>query len=965
MTEQKDDYKDTLFLPTTEFPMRAGLTEKEPKILDQWWQQGNLYKTLIERTADLDQFILHWGPPFANGHLHMGHALTYVIKDTVIRSQFMLGKQAPSVTGWDCHGLPIEWKVEEEYRKNGKDKDADVLQFRKDCRAYAEKWKKTQAQEMKRLGIVADWDNPYVTMDHQSEADIASEALRFVEKRLVYRALRPVMWSVPERTALAEAEIEYKEHKSTTIYVGFNVVEPKHAALENAMIVIWTTTPWTIPANRMIAAHDDIEYGVYKVSAYEEEAKYKTAEGKTIVIAKALADSVKASFGVTEWTLVETLKGSDIVGSTCHHPLHNEDPYYNFDVPVLHGEFVTTDTGTGFVHCAPSHGKDDFILGQQNGIHPEDTVLDDGSYHQNVGLFGGKVIFDDNGKSGDANGAVISALFHAGHLLAKGSLRHEYPHSWRSGAPVIFRATPQWYIELDQSGLRQTAMSEIDKVEWFPEKSINRIKAMVDNRPDWCISRQRVWGVPIAIFYNKASGEILNDPEVHQRIRDIFSQEGADAWYGRDPQDFLGDAYTADDYEQVRDVIDVWFESGSTHAFVCEKRDDLSWPADLYLEGSDQHRGWFQSSLLQSCGTRGQAPYRQVATNGFVLDKDGRKMSKSLGNTVDPMKLVDQYGADIVRLWVLGQEYSSDIRISDEAIKLHVDSYRRFRNTIRYLLGALEGYSASERVDLVKDYDQLPTLEKWILHRINAVNEVVKEKVSRYSFHEAYQAIHDFCNMDLSSVYFDIRKDRLYCDRPDLFDRRATRTVMEVIYDYLTTWLAPYIPFTMEETWGYKPAQVLSDHSVSSVHYRTYNDTVAEWVNDGLIEQWKRIKDIRSVITGALEVERKEGRIRSSLEAHPVLYLGQDDVALTEKLDIDWADMAITSQCTIDTSAAPNGAFTIDTVKDVAVVVNGAKGQKCQRSWKILPTVGDDPDYPDLSPRDADAVRYYRQPNLV
>lgn len=966
MTDQNkaDDFKDTLFLPQSDFPMRAGLAKKEPTILETWWEEGDLYKTLIDQTKDKAKYVLHWGPPFANGHLHMGHVLTYALKDVIIRSQFMLGKQAPSVTGWDCHGLPIEWMVEKQYREQGKDKDdVPVLQFREECRQFAMKWKETQSAEMKRLGIIADWENPYLTMANESEAAIAAEALKFAESGLMYRALRPVMWSTVEKTALAEAETEYKEHTSTTIYVAFNIAEPKVAATAGADIVIWTTTPWTIPANRMIGIHNDIDYGLYEVQSQVEDAKMAIEAGRKFLIATALAEQFAKHCGIDQWDHQGTFKGADLAGTKCAHPFrgHEEDvnDYYSFDIELFHGDFVTTDAGTGFVHCAPSHGKDDFDLGKANNIHPEEMVNDDGTYCDHVGLFAGLDIYDQNGKEGKANGAVISKLFHAGALISKNKLRHEYPHSWRSKAPLIFRATPQWYIQLD-TGLRETALGEIEKTEWFPKNSINRIKAMVEGRPDWCISRQRVWGVPITLFVHKETKEVLVDKDVNVRILDAMKERGADAWYGDDPQTFLGDAYVADDYEQVKDVIDVWFESGSTHAFVCEARDDLQWPADLYMEGNDQHRGWFQSSLLESCGTRGSAPYKQVMTHGMVLDKHGKKMSKSIGNTVDPMKLVNQYGADIVRLWCVSQNFFDDMRLSDESIKVQTDIYRRFRNTLRYLLGNLDGFNGAERVDLVAQYDDLPDLEKWVLHRLKEVGKQIEENVSVYKFYDAYMAVHDFCNQDLSAFYFDIRKDRLYLDRPDMFERRATRSVLEAIYDCLTTWLAPFIPFTMEETWTARPAGVLPDATQTSVHLRTYTQLPDQYINADLASQWERIRNIRAVVTGAIEIERSEKRIRSSLEAHPTLYLSnEDDQALSKTLD--WAETAITSQFTLSTDTPPADAFTLEGEEGVAVVINKAEGQKCDRSWKILADVGSNPDYPTLSARDADAVDYLRR----
>jgi isoleucyl-tRNA synthetase len=954
-----DDFKDTLFLPQTEFPMRGELPKREPETLKKW-QEIDLFKVMTDTAKDRPKFILHFGPPFANGNIHMGHALAEILKDVVVRTRFASNYDAPMIPGWDCHGLPIEWKIEEKYRAEKKNKDeVPVVQFRRECREYAAHWAKTQSEDMQRLGILADWKNPYLTMNYESEALITAEIHKFLMKGLLYRGIRPILWSVVEKTALAAAEVEYHEHTSTTVYVAFPVTKTAKPELKDASIVIWTTTPWTLPGNRAIALGDEIEYGLFEVEEVEPESK--VAVGTKFLLSNTLVESVLGHAKVTGFKKLKDYKGADLIGTVCAHPFASLDAYYNFDVPVLAGDFVTTDTGTGFVHIAPGHGEDDYRLGRAHNIAVPETVDGDGTYLPQVGLFAGLDVYDSAGKEGKATGAIIGKLVAANALVGKGKLRHQYPHSWRSKAPLIFRTTAQWFIPMEGEGdLRNKALKAIDDTVFFPPEGKLRITSMVKERPDWCISRQRLWGVPIAIFVNKATREPLKDDAVNARIVEIFKKESADAWYARPAQDFLGDEYKAQDFEQIMDIVDVWFESGSTHAFVLEQRPDQQWPADLYLEGSDQHRGWFQSSLLESCGTRGRAPYKAVFTNGFVNDKDGKKMSKSVGNVTAPAELVNQYGADIARLWVIGSNYHEDLRISQESFKVQSDIYRRLRNTLRYVLGNLEGFTAAERVDLEKDYAKLPDLEKWVLDGIHEVNEIVKKAVVEYRFNDAMKAVFDFCNEELSAFYFDIRKDRLYCDRPDLFERRAARSVLEVLLNALTVWLAPFVPYTAEETWGFRPADFKWDNELQTVHQRLYPELPKIWNNGALADQWSRIRDIRRVVTGAIEVERAEKRIGSSLEAYPTLYLND---ATDQKLSatIDWAELAITSQFAVEKAAAPTGAFTLGDVKEVAVVVGKAEGQKCQRSWKILPDVGLDADFPTLSPRDADAVRYYRQ----
>lgn len=949
MTEPQKDlsefYKETVFLPKTDFPMRGDLPQKEPVILKAW-EESKLYEKIRAASKGKEKWVLHWGPPYANGRAHMGHAFTKSLKDIVNRCKQMQGYDAPLVPGWDCHGLPIEWKIEEQYREKGLDKDeVPVPKFRAECREFAQKWADLQSADFQRLGVFGDFKNPYMTMAKHSEAVIAREIHKFVTNGLLYRGVKPVMWSVVEKTALAEAEIEYKDHKSITIWVKFPVVKAKNPALDGAKIVIWTTTPWTMPSNRGIAAGAEMTYGVY---AYGDEK---------IVVSEALSASVKEAAKIEEWTQVATLKGSDIVGTICAHPLRGKG--YEFDVPVLAGDFVTEDTGTGFVHIAPSHGEDDFYLGKAAGLEITDNVADDGTFRDHVPLFAGLAVYNQKGEMDQGNFAPLKAIDEAGNLLAKGSIRHEYPHSWRSKAPIIYRTTPQWFVALDkklESGktLRETALQAIQDTNWFPAAGENRITAMIAGRGDWCLSRQRVWGVPIALFVHKKTHEILNDTAVFERIIKAFEEEGADAWWTRPAEEFLGSDYNVADYDQIFDTADVWFDSASTHAFVCDERPDLKWPADLYLEGSDQHRGWFHSSLLEACATRGRAPYNSVLTHGFVLDEKGYKMSKSLGNVTDPNDILAQYGADILRLWAVTSDYSEDVRIGKDTLKNAADLYRRIRNTFRFLLGALDGFSEAEKLSDA-EYAQMPELEKLVLHWLAEIDSDVREAIAAHDYNRMIQRLHLFCANELSAFYFDIRKDRLYCDRPDGLERRACRTVMYHLFACLVTWLSPILCFTTEEAWGYRPKALMPQ--TDSVHLATFMTVPSAWKNDALEAKWDKVRDVRRVVLGALEPKRGDKTIGSSLEAHPQIFV---DAGTAQSLnEVDMAEVAITSQVSVTVGDAPAGAFTLSDVAGVGVVFALAHGEKCQRCWKILPDVGTDAEYPGVSKRDADAIRYY------
>jgi len=929
MNDVAVDYKSTVFLPRTEFPMRGDLPKREPALLRRWEEMG-LWARLRAEAAGRPSFILHDGPPYANGNLHIGHALNKIHKDVINRAQQMAGRDANYIPGWDCHGLPIEWKIEEQYRKAGKNKDdVPVLEFRKECREYAQHWLDVQAEEFKRLGVAGDWANRYATMDFASEAAIAGEIGKFLLNGALYRGLRPVMWSPVEKTALAEAEIEYHDRKDTAIYVRFPIdkqsrLKSASAAsshnfenLIGASVVIWTTTPWTIPGNRAIAYNAITNYELIRVISVADESLVKP--GETLLVAYDLLDQFRSKVGIKTHELVDIFPGQHLAGLNCCHPLLNAG--YNFNVPMLDGSlFVTTEVGTGFVHMAPGHGEDDFFLCRANGIAVPDTVQGDGTYYPSVPLFAGIHVY----KAADP---VCNALQEAGALLHREEFLHSYPHSWRSKAPLIYRATPNWFIRMDgPEHIRETALAAIDDTKFVPEIGRNRIRSMVESRPDWCISRQRAWGVPIAIFVDKTTHEPLRDQKVMDRVVEIFTKEGADAWYARPARDFLGNAYDAENFEQVFDIVDVWFESGSTHAFVLEAR-GLPTPADVYLEGSDQHRGWFQASLLESVGTRGRAPFKAVVTDGFVLDEHGRKMSKSLGNVTAPQEVNDKYGADILRLWVMNSDTSEDLRIGPEILKQQAELYRRLRNTLRWLLGSLDGFTDDEK----RPEQDFPELERLILHRLWEINALIRKAVESHDWTGVYPAIHNFCATDLSAFYFDIRKDSLYCDRPDSEKRLACRTTLDILHRCLTAWLAPALPFTAEEAWMARFGEE------ASVHTTLFPEVPDGWRDDGLAEKWTKIREQRSKITASIEDMRREKTIGSSLQAIAIIS------PTSQKLLPDaqaWADICITSRALFQ---EPNGAWIAD-------------GSKCERCWRVLPEVGTNAAHPTLCIRCCEAV---------
>jgi isoleucyl-tRNA synthetase len=1015
MTDAERDYSQTLFLPKTDFPMRAGLPQKEPELLARWEKLG-LYARLREAAKGRPKFVLHDGPPYANGNIHIGHALNKVLKDVVTRSQQMMGFDSNYVPGWDCHGLPIEWKIEEEnYRSKGKLKPdlsdpAAVVAFRKECRAFAAHWIDVQRAEFKRLGVEGDWAHPYSTMDYFAEAQIARELMKFARNGTLYRGSKPVMWSVVEKTALAEAEVEYEDYVSDTVWVKFPVravasapqgerldaempvMNEAAAYLRSASIVIWTTTPWTLPGNRAISYSPKISYGLYEVVDAPGDNWAKVRD--QFVLADPLAIEVFRQARVTAYKRQRDIPATVLAGTVCHHPLKDEIDGYDFAVPLLAGDHVTADTGTGFVHTAPGHGREDFDIWMANaralaarGISTAIpyTVDGDGFFTEQAPGFAGKRVITDKGEKGGANEAVIKALATAGMLIARGRLKHQYPHSWRSKKPVIFRNTPQWFIAMDkdiaQDGagigersdavlrtampgdtLRERAFAAIKATRWVPAAGQNRITGMIESKPDWVVSRQRAWGVPIAVFVREkgdGSVEILDDARVNARITDAFEQEGADAWYAPGARErFLGELGN-EAWQKVDDILDVWFDSGSTHAFVLEdpvhfpglagirRKKDGGPDTVMYLEGSDQHRGWFHSSLLESCGTRGGAPFDVVLTHGFVLDENGRKMSKSLGNVTAPQDVMKQSGADILRMWVCASDYADDLRIGKEILKTTIETYRKLRNTLRWMLGNLAHFDAEDRVA----FAQMPELERLMLDRLAEVDALVRQAYANFDYKRIFAALNQFMTVDLSAFYFDIRKDALYCEPISSVTRKACLTVLDDIFRATVTWLAPMLPFTAEEAW-------LARHpgTESSVHLEQFPQVPAEWRDAALAEKWRKVRQVRRVVTGALELVRAGKKIGSSLEAAPAIYIA--DPALLAVLDgIDMAEVALTSAVAVERGEGPADAFRLDDVAGVAVVFHPADGCRCARSWKILPTVGSDPDYPDVSPRDARALR--------
>jgi len=906
--------KENINLPKTSFSMKANLPSKEPEIL-KIWENLNLYKKLRESRKGKEKFILHDGPPYANGHIHMGTALNKILKDMITRFHQMEGKDSVYVPGWDCHGLPIEWKIEEQYKKNKKDKDqVPIKDFRLECREFAEKWIKIHIDEFRRLGVEGDWKNYYSTMSFEAEAQIVRELGKFLIDGSLYQGYKPVLWSTVEKTALADAEVEYKDHTSNTIYASFKVKKTDKEFLKKGHVIIWTTTPWTIPVNRALAYNSKIKYAVVQIGNDTDHFK-----NQNIIISRELVNRVSEECNFKDFKILKEFDGKELKNVICSHPLNNMG--YDYDVPMLEGDFVTLEQGTGIVHCAPSHGPDDFNLCLNNGIKASNTMDDSGVYTKEVPFFSGIHIFK-------ADKHVIEKLSEHKSLLGNSKLQHSFPHSWRSKAPLVYRATSQWFISMEKKDLRKKALKAIDETNFYPERGRDRIRSMIETRPDWCISRQRIWGVPLPLFVSKKTKEPLRDSAVIENIAKIYEKEGADCWFTDDPQKFLGKKYRKEDYIKSSDIVEVWFDSGATHSYVLEKRKDLAWPASMYLEGSDQHRGWFHSSLLESCGTRGKAPFKSILTHGFVVDGKGLKMSKSTGNIISPEDTLKKYGADILRAWVAASDYSEDLRLDYSILEQHAESYRKIRNTFRFLLGNLKDQKIN--FDLrSKEIEKWPELERYILHQIFELNKNFKKYLKEYNFHKLYKELLNFCSLDLSAFYFDIRKDVLYCDDLKSPQRQISIKLLALILDILLKWFAPILSFTTEEIF-----HILNKEKKSSVHLENFPDIPAQWENKKIFEKWEKLKIVRNVTNAAIEVKRTNKDIGSSLEADIEVYLGEKYLKLAK--DINLSEFFITSNAKAKNMTNSDKFFKLEGVNDIAVSVKKAEGEKCSRCWKIL-----------------------------
>ena len=897
--------KDNVNLPKTAFSMKANLQNKEPGLID-FWDKIELYKKLRSSSKGKEKFVLHDGPPYANGNIHMGTAFNKILKDLIVKFHQMSGKDSVYVPGWDCHGLPIEWKIEEQYKKNKKNKnDVPINEFRKECRDFATKWIGVHKKQFKRLGVVGDWDNYYSTMSFDAEAQIVRELGKFLKEGSLYRGYKPVLWSTVEKTALADAEVEYLDHKSDTIFATFKVNKSNVEKLLNTEIIIWTTTPWTIPANRALAYNENLKYAIINI---EDQTDFKDRQ---IVVAEDLLKSILENCNIKKFKKILSFPGKDFEGTICSHPF--SEIGFDYDIPMLEANFVTKKEGTGIVHCAPSHGSDDFNLCLKNNIKAEETVDDDGKYTKHVPSFEGIHIFK-------ANKIIIEKLKEQKKLLANGELIHSYPHSWRSKAPLVHRATLQWFISMESHGLRNKALKAIDETKFYPNKGKERLKSMIELRPDWCVSRQRAWGVPIPVFLSKKTNEILLDDEVTENIASIFEKEGADCWFEGDAQRFLGKKYKSKDYNKLTDIVEVWFDSGSTHSYVLEKRKDLKWPASMYLEGSDQHRGWFHSSLLESCGTRGRAPFDSILSHGFVVDGKGLKMSKSLGNIISPEDILKKYGADILRIWVAASDYAEDLRIDYSILEQHAESYRKIRNTFRYILGNLN--DKFEKTDFEKiNIKEMPELEQYMLHKIYNLNSVFKKNLEKYNFHTWHKELLNFCTSDLSAFYFDIRKDALYCDSAESKKRKSTIKFLNIILEILLKWFAPVLSFTTEEIYT-----LLKIDIKGSIHLEKFPVISAKWNNKDLSDKWTELIRIRDKCNSSIELKRASKEIGSSLEANLTIHLNEKLIELVK--GTDFSELCITSGAKIEKiNESDSEAIVVKTIK--------AEGQKCPVCWKI------------------------------
>ncbi|MDA8139681.1 MAG: isoleucine--tRNA ligase [Desulfobacteraceae bacterium] len=931
------DYKKTLNLPDTAFPMKANLSQREPEQLKQW-EEMDLYAQTRKISAGRPKFILHDGPPYANGHIHIGTAMNKILKDFIVRSRQMAGYDAVYVPGWDCHGLPIEHNVEKDL--GSKKKQMSQAEIRRHCRAYAEKFIDIQRGEFKRLGVQGDWSDPYLTMNYAFEAVIAKECCKFALNGGLFRSKKPIYWCCSCQTALAEAEIEYKDETSPSIFVKFPVIDDLSDLLpalagRKVFVVIWTTTPWTLPANLAVAIHPEFEY-----------AAVESAGGEILILAQELAARCMAAFGIKEYQVLGTLNAKGLEKRRCRHPFIERESI------IVLGQHVTLEAGTGCVHTAPGHGREDYEVGLQYGLDAYSPLDDRGCFTNDVPGFAGQFVFK-------ANEPITRTLDERGMLLAKASLAHSYPHCWRCKQPVIFRATPQWFISMEKNGLRKNALAAIDQVSWIPHWGRERIYGMIENRPDWCVSRQRAWGVPITVFSCNQCGATHMTPELMDKIHDLFVQRGADAWFEEAADTLLPAGTTCAQcggkkFERETDILDVWFDSGVTHAAVLEARDYLTWPADLYLEGTDQHRGWFHSSLLTAVGTRGRAPYKSVLTHGFVVDAEGKKMSKSLGNVIAPKEVIDKYGAEILRLWVSASDYRDDVRISENILKQLSDAYRRIRNTSRFLLGNLTGFDpAAHSVP----YDQLLPIDRYALHTLQELIARSRKAYDAFDFHVIYHGLHNYCTVDLSAFYLDILKDRLYTSPPDSVARRSALTVLYRIADALARLMAPIMAFTAEEIWRYLPA---APGKEKSIHLSHMPETDEKLRDPALAEQWQAIKLVRGEVTKALEEARAQKRIGHSLQADVVL--GLDEALYTQLLPYkdELRFIFIVSSVKLEKGIMKD-AFKSAETPGITIKAGPSQSQKCERCWVHDSTVGSCTDHPLICERCCDALRLMGQ----
>ena len=927
------NYKKTLNLPSTKFPMKASLAKREPEQLKSWYDTG-LYEQIRDHSKGREQFILHDGPPYSNGYIHIGTALNKILKDIIVRSRQMAGYDAVYVPGWDCHGLPIEHNVDKEL--GDKKKDLSMAQVRRLCRAYAEKFIDIQREEFKRLGVMGVWDDPYLTMNYGYEATIARECGKFAQNGSLIRSKKPIYWCFSCQTALAEAEIEYHDESTPSIYVKFPLQDDLSSELpalagKDVYVVIWTTTPWTIPANLAITLHPDFEYAAVSAGGND-----------VYILARELVDPCMQTFGIGDYQIVSDVDPKSLENKRCTHPLYQRDSL------VILGSHVTLEAGTGCVHTAPGHGREDHEVGLLYDLEVYSPVDNEGRFTDEVDYFKGEFVFD-------ANKNINAKLKEAGALIHEANFVHSYPHCWRCKQSVIFRATPQWFISMDKTDLRKNSLEAIDTVQWIPHWGRDRIYGMIENRPDWCVSRQRAWGVPITVFYCEECETLLLDEPIMQNIYRLFEEHGADVWFEKDVAELLSADTTCKNcggkrFVKETDILDVWFDSGVSHAAVLEQRPYLRWPADLYLEGSDQHRGWFHSALLTAVGTRNHAPYDAVLTHGFVVDAEGRKMSKSIGNVISPSEVIEKYGAEILRLWVSASDYREDIRISDNILKQLTDAYRRIRNTSRFMLGNLNDFDPDK--DGVA-YGAMPEIDRFALHKLQALVEKGRQAYDLYEFHVIYHALYNYCTLDLSAFYLDILKDRLYTSPPESIERKSAQTVLHMTLDAIARLMAPILPFTSDEIWQYMPER---NGKEFNIHLALLPKVNADFKDDALAKRWDFLLKVRGEVTKAMEAARTQKIIGHPLDAAVVISATGDAFDRLQPFAADLRSLLIVSQASISKDGALENAYLSDEIEGLQIGVAPAPGAKCERCWVHDTTVGSHNDQPTICQRCKDAL---------